>query len=665
MAGAWVAKHDLHMSFHEAVLALLTERLQIHPLRSSASPVTQTSQLLRIPMVGIQVDSLPFPGLASSLPIADRANLVGLNDNEVRAWSAAKADEYRRFALALLSIYNAVAPIHRLPVEILSNIFERCWTGRNSLRIGHVCRRWRSVLLRTTQFWADAVAHEQFAPSRHSVGYLGATLERSAPRNVELSCSRFWGGFSRSVVSHSGRTMSLAVTVGDGSQLVALWNCLTSGMHQLQTLAVTFDLDADPDHRSWTSDPRVEPLSAAAVPRLTRVTAPAVLLPSLSVPSLQHITLENLYGRYSPEGRLASYEGLCEALAVCAASLETLVLLDVGPRAYHSPSGSPTTTSSSTILLPALRHLRIADTTRRCALLLARLAFPDTTHINCVNVDNGALCATLPASSACIDARLSATDRVAIRSTADATSVHCLAGPDGRELLCVGLAGVRRGLRPDDLVQLFRQGARVTHLTVAGLDGRDVLGVEFRAFPRLVRLDVSGEMAGYILQNLARRDSDGDAGDLDRDRGQANVVCPGLETLAVDFHFALGAVKGDLGTSLRHGDVSVVEADLRRRCADLGRVLSQRAQMGGSNVRRLEFGCTEQGWPVGSLTNERKCTPALQVGPSGSNSNWASWRPIVKPLEKLVDGPVVFTGYHFFPASDQRKVQHGAATSTY
>ena len=57
-------------------------------------------------MVSTLVDSLPFPSLASSLPTVDRMSLVGLSDNDVRAWSAAKADEYRRLALALLSIYK-------------------------------------------------------------------------------------------------------------------------------------------------------------------------------------------------------------------------------------------------------------------------------------------------------------------------------------------------------------------------------------------------------------------------------------------------------------------------------------------------------------------------------------------------------------------------------
>uniref|UniRef100_A0A5K1JXT3 Probable 3-oxoacyl-[acyl-carrier-protein] reductase oxidoreductase (EC) n=1 Tax=Ganoderma boninense TaxID=34458 RepID=A0A5K1JXT3_9APHY len=416
-------------------------------------------------------------------------------------------------------------------------------------------------------------------------------------------------------------------------------------MPELRTLRITFYLDADPDHRSWASDPQVEPLSVAAVPRLTRLTAPAVLLSGLSVPSLQHITLENLYGRYSPEGRLESYRGFYAALAVCALRLQTLVLLDVGPRVYDVPAVPSTS-------LPALRHFRMADTTRRCGLVLSHLEFPDTTHIACANVDSGRLCETLPTNSASIDAHLAATDRVAIRGTADATSIHCFAraDSDSHELICVGLAGARRGLRPDDLIQLFRDGARVTHLAIAGLDGRDAFGVTLRAFPYLVRLDVSGEMAGYILETLARKDHEASDGDTDGHYGdgrRANIVCAGLETLTVDFHFASGMAKRDVGTALRSGNMSVVEADLRRRCADLVKVLSRRSEMGSANITRLELGCTEQGCPVGS--NDRKCPPTLQVGLSGSS--WAPWRSIVKPLKKLVDGPVVFTGYHFFLAS--------------
>ena len=111
----------------------------------------------------VSIDTHPFHGLVSSLPISDSAALLGLSDNDVRTWSAAKADEYRTFALALLSIFNAVAPIHRLPIEILSQIFGECWTDRKSIRVGHVCRQWRSVLLATSRFWADAVKGKKFS----------------------------------------------------------------------------------------------------------------------------------------------------------------------------------------------------------------------------------------------------------------------------------------------------------------------------------------------------------------------------------------------------------------------------------------------------------------------------------------------------------------------
>ena len=116
----------------------------------------------------------------------------------------------------------------------MSRIFEACWTDRKSLCIGHVCRRWRSVLLGTTQFWTDAVGHEQFTSNR-SAEYLVAILERSAPRNVALSCASFSEGFSRCIASHAARTTSLKVTVADGSQLAALWDCLSSGMPELSS----------------------------------------------------------------------------------------------------------------------------------------------------------------------------------------------------------------------------------------------------------------------------------------------------------------------------------------------------------------------------------------------------------------------------------------------
>ena len=318
--------------------------------------------------MAVSIDTHPFHGLALFFLIADRAFLLGLSDDDVRAWSAAKADEYRRFALALLSIYNAVAPIHHLPVEILSNIFERCWIDRKSLRVGHVCRRWRSILLNTSGFWADAVEREKFSHNDHRTGYLGVVLERSAPHMVAPSFHRFPVDIS-ALAPHADRFGSLVVSLADDSELLALWSCLNSGMHSLEVLTIA--LIDDP---SWTRGPNPK-LSPTAVPRLTRVTAPGCLMHCFPVPSLKHITLKNLKGKCLHRDRAESYEHLRKLLEVCAASLETLVLVGVVPSRNYE--GAP-------LLLPALRHLRIQDDASHCALTTPSPKPPLLTTKQCI-----------------------------------------------------------------------------------------------------------------------------------------------------------------------------------------------------------------------------------------------------------------------------------------
>ncbi|KAI1783412.1 hypothetical protein LXA43DRAFT_1187024 [Ganoderma leucocontextum] len=93
------------------------------------------------------------------LPITDRGTFATLTFvSHIQEWTTTKADEYRQFALALLAIHNLAAPIHRLPTEVLERILEQCWEDWKSLRLPHVCRLWRSILLGRPAFWADAVA---------------------------------------------------------------------------------------------------------------------------------------------------------------------------------------------------------------------------------------------------------------------------------------------------------------------------------------------------------------------------------------------------------------------------------------------------------------------------------------------------------------------------
>ncbi|KAM5542020.1 hypothetical protein V8D89_004330 [Ganoderma adspersum] len=564
----------------------------------------------------------PFHDLASSLPIADRAALLRLSDNEVRAWSATRADEYRRFALALLSIYNAVATIQRLPVEILSSIFQECWTDRKSLRVGHVCRRWRSVLLSTSRFWANAVKCEKFRPDDRSTGYLGVVLERSAPQVIAPSFRRFSEYISPCLALHADRIVSVVVSLGRHSELIDLWSCLNSGMH----------------HRN------LSPLSPTALPRLTAVTAPGSLLHCFALPSLQRITLTNAEGPHPFNHRLESDQYLRNALAICAPRLEVLELIEV------VPSGVP---QDAPLSLPALRRFVIRDNVRPCSLMLSHLELPHTAHIYAFIDNAGSLRDAVPVNASVIQAALRATNYVGILNASNTLTVHCSAGR--RELLTISLANPRtHSLRPDDLVRFFKHkpGPPVAILGVSDVDSRDVHAVDLHAFPHLRAIHTTGlETARHIFGQLARplNDSDGEGGVR-----TVRPVCPELEVLGLELEFEFDGQENCDCDEADHAsgpvpmgtrEAAVIEAHFRALCADVERVLVQRAKM-GAKLSRLELVCSEKEQEGSS--RKPQWTAETRV-----SEQWESWGLIVEPLEKLVDGPVNFNGYRCFSECKQ------------
>ena len=112
--------------------------------------------------LGSTTDGFPFPEYSRVLPQEDRAHLHGLSHSELLSWTASRAEAYNHMKHALLIIHNGAVPMHRLPTEILSNVFARCWYNRGSFRIAHVCRRWRAVVLSTPHFWRDVLDGEVF-----------------------------------------------------------------------------------------------------------------------------------------------------------------------------------------------------------------------------------------------------------------------------------------------------------------------------------------------------------------------------------------------------------------------------------------------------------------------------------------------------------------------
>ena len=251
-------------------------------------------------MVDEATHGLPFANdlsvALSSLPAADRASLAGLSVPSVRSWIAAKADEYHRYTLALHSMHNTLIHVHRLPVEMLFRIFIEAWQDRKSLRLTHVCRLWRSLLLDMPQFWALAIAGDEFRlPSNDKdpsdEDYLNAACVRSAPKTLSIRLSSISSRGHLQLIALADRITSLQLTTQGRDQLRWLWQVLHAGMPRLEDLAICLSICLGGPTETVTGP---HPLSTEQLPRLTRLTLPTTLFPfSWRLATIQEITLRS------------------------------------------------------------------------------------------------------------------------------------------------------------------------------------------------------------------------------------------------------------------------------------------------------------------------------------------------------------------------------------
>ncbi|KAH9915262.1 uncharacterized protein BXZ73DRAFT_54433, partial [Epithele typhae] len=240
--------------------------------------------------------------LLGSIPAADRAALAGLSDDAVRAWVSTHTQKQRDNTLALLSIYNAVAPIHRaFPTEVLSEIFSHCWQDPRSIAVAHVCRHWRSIALKTPRLWAAALTApgkllsqpRKCKASRRE--FAAFALERSSPQPLRLKVYHFLDHFANTLAPHAARIVDLYVRLGNapsfffnGSTLSALCKFLASGAPNLEVLGITFP--GYHDLRGWSTDTQAPVLNPVALPRLhTLRCIPIDLFPHFTTPTLRDV----------------------------------------------------------------------------------------------------------------------------------------------------------------------------------------------------------------------------------------------------------------------------------------------------------------------------------------------------------------------------------------
>lgn len=105
---------------------------------------------------------------------------------------------------AFLFAHNDAAPIHRLPTELLSHTFTLCYHNTQSIRIAHVCRRWRDVLFGISTFWVDVLAGQSFnfchasaQVRQRRMAFMKTLLRLSFVRNITIRLVHYQTTFTQ------------------------------------------------------------------------------------------------------------------------------------------------------------------------------------------------------------------------------------------------------------------------------------------------------------------------------------------------------------------------------------------------------------------------------------------------------------------------------------
>ncbi|KAL0563314.1 hypothetical protein V5O48_018757, partial [Marasmius crinis-equi] len=296
---------------------------------------------------------------------------IGRAEEEVRH----AAEELRK----LKSERNILAPISRLPTEIMSIILGYCISHRSTgwpykitwLSATHVCRQWRSVALNSASIWS----HIDF--SRPELAREMIERSRAAPLDVVAThpvlISRVFEVL-KEAISNVGRlrTLVLHATHYMPDQAGMFAN-LDEPAPLLQTLDITGrSLVTFPDNPFAGETPALRKL------KITGFHFPwaTSLLKNLTTLILQDPHEEPLVNHC---GRCPTTKQLVEALQQMT-ELETLELSNSLP--LHT-SAKPV--PRYVVELPKLRRLRLVGTLRNCNELLQNITFPASAavHLTC------------------------------------------------------------------------------------------------------------------------------------------------------------------------------------------------------------------------------------------------------------------------------------------
>jgi len=137
---------------------------------------------------------------------------------------------------------NPIRPAHRLPREILMQIFALVGSGKRILPVSHVCRRWRDVALKTPELWST-FEPDDFTPM------VSVALQRSGDHLLDVSLHTSCDEISRlerllEFPFSRLRTLDVAVTGPFTDEVKGIFSRCRSRAPVLNEFSLRFDFDA-------------------------------------------------------------------------------------------------------------------------------------------------------------------------------------------------------------------------------------------------------------------------------------------------------------------------------------------------------------------------------------------------------------------------------------
>ncbi|PIL33243.1 hypothetical protein GSI_04693 [Ganoderma sinense ZZ0214-1] len=628
------------------------------------------------------------PDFASPLSAADRASLEGLSKDEIQAWALRKSEEYRLLSYDMLSLHNAAAPIHTLPVELLRKIFSMTWTqwSRKGLRPISVCRRWRTVYLATTEFWAEALAAlgPTFIERGHhggqtfSISDPGYSDMRPPPQFATMLLDRSWpcpiklharwealrGApilptqfvLHTTVFPHPIHVVGLTIAT-TLLYLHDLYRVLNVGIPALEELDVRAREMEPPDLvRTLLTLP---PVPDGNLPCLRILHLdPAIFFPLVAVRALENVYLGSAQGEDAPWTHPAESESrsLIRVLSRCH-KLESLHLEAYERSRWWPPLGDG---ASGTVQLPSLKKLSFgSDIETVEAYAHSVLAALDPCIPSTASVHRGPLTPDWPDNlpefmpDYLVEHHPFDTVILSIATSyprGRKWSIHCLAGGSPRlevwfkATQTLGELGIEHVFRTAhvthlEIIQDFRTHPRSFTRTSKPSTLVDDWAATLRAFPHLTHLTVRGADTPDAVVDVLGADAGHSHSEL---LASGRPLCPALRYVTVGWRVPREIVPEEADSSCdpatyrKHQDVG---PRVEQRCSVLQLAFERRTSMKAQGLHALEFYEYE-------LRGDDAYGVAGEFGEliSGSRRD-DSDLPCLERLREVVGGPVVYRGY--------------------